>query len=99
MGICLCRPADVENPVMGWVNELGVRRAWRNHGLGGCLLQQAFAAFYVNGKKGAGLGVDADSLTDALRLYEQAGMHSMRQFDQFEKELRPGLEISTQVLE
>lgn len=98
-GICLCRPVDAEDAESGWVNELGVRRAWRKQGLGTLLLKQAFAAFYARGQKRAALGVDATSLTGALRLYEQAGMRVARQFDQFEKELRPGHEISTQIIE
>jgi mycothiol synthase len=98
VGFCLCRPVDAEDPESGWVNELGVRRAWRKQGLGLILLKRAFAAFYARGQKRAALGVDATSLTGALRLYERAGMHVVRQFDQFEKELRPGLEISTQEL-
>lgn len=97
-GICLCRPVDAEDQESGWVNELGVRRAWRKKGLGTILLKRAFAAFYARGQKRAALGVDANSLTGALHLYEQAGMRIVRQFDQFEKELRPGLEISTQEL-
>ncbi|GAB4400512.1 MAG: hypothetical protein OHK0031_19200 [Anaerolineales bacterium] len=97
-GICLCRPVDAEDPESGWVNELGVRRAWRKRGLGEILLKTAFAAFYTRGQKRAGLGVDASSLTGALRLYERAGMHAARQFDNYEKELRPGLEISTQTV-
>ena len=97
-GICLCRPVDAEDSESGWVSELGVRRAWRNRGLGTILLKWAFAAFYARGQKRAALGVDASSLTGALHLYEQAGMRIVRQFDHFEKELRPGLEISTQEL-
>jgi len=97
-GICLCRPVDKEDPESGWVNELAVRRAWRKQGLGFILLKHAFAAFYARGQKRAALGVDATNLTGALRLYERAGMRVFRQFDNFEKEFRPGLEISTQTL-
>jgi GNAT superfamily N-acetyltransferase len=98
-GVCLCRPESMEDATCGFVNELGVRRAWRKRGLGTILLKHAFAAFYVRGQKSAALGVDASSLTGATRLYERAGMRAVRQFDNFEKELRPGREISTQVLE
>ena len=98
-GICLCRPVDVEDAASGWVNELGVRRAWRKQGLGTLLLKRAFADFYARGQKRAALGVDAGSLTGALRLYERAGMRVARQFDHFEKELRPGQEISTRTIE
>jgi ribosomal protein S18 acetylase RimI-like enzyme len=97
-GISLCRPVDAEDAESGWVMELGVRRAWRKRGIAFALLKHSFAAFYARGQKRAGLGVDATSLTGALRLYERAGMHVARQFDQFEKELRPGREISTQTL-
>ena len=98
-GICINRPEDYENPENGFVNELGVRRKWRKRGLGTSLLKTAFSAFHCLGRKGAALGVDADSLTGALRLYEGAGMHVARQFDNFEKEIRAGREISTQQID
>jgi hypothetical protein len=40
--------------------------------------------------------VDAASITGATRLYERAGMHVFRAWDIYEKELRPGEELSTQ---
>jgi len=98
-GICICRPEDPEDSESGWVNELGVRREWRKRGLGYALLKHAFAAFYADGKKHAGLGVDASSLTGALRLYERAGMRVQRQFNQYEKEFRPGKELAVISLE
>ena len=98
IGICICRPEDPEDLESGWVNELGVKRAWRKRGLGYALLNHAFAAFYAHGKKRAGLGVDADSLTGALRLYERAGMRVNRRFNQYEKELRPGRELAVEAL-
>ncbi len=94
VGMCICRIEDVEDAESGWVNELGVRREWRKHGLGYAMLKQAFAAFYAAGKKRAGLGVDASSLTGALRLYERAGMRAARQFNQYETEFRPGRELA-----
>ncbi|HEY3313308.1 MAG TPA: GNAT family N-acetyltransferase [Anaerolineales bacterium] len=97
-GVCICRPVDASDPEGGWVNELGVRRHWRKRGLGTILLKQAFARFYAHGQKRAGLGVDATNLTGALQLYERAGMRVARQFDNFEKEFRPGQEIATEVL-
>ena len=97
-GICICRRVDAEDPECGWVNELGVRRDWRKRGVGYALLKQAFAAFYADGRKRAGLGVDSQNLTGALRLYERAGMHVQRQFDQYEKEFRPGKELAVESL-
>ena len=98
-GICLCRPHSYDDLDLGYVSTLGVRRPWRKHGLGLAFLHHAFGEFYRRGKRKAGLGVDAENLTGALRLYEKAGMHVHMQFDSFEKELRPGKEISVQSLE
>jgi mycothiol synthase len=97
-GINLCRPHAFDDPQMGFVGTLGVRRPWRKRGLGLALLRLSFNEFYRRGKRKVGLGVDAQNLTGALRLYENAGMHVHHVFDQYEKELRPGTEISVQSL-
>ena len=98
-GINLCRPHSFDDPDVGWVGTLGVRRQWRKRGLGLALLRHSFNEFYRRGKRKVGLGVDAQNLTGALRLYETAGMHVHQAFDQYEKELRPGTEISVQSLQ
>ena len=95
-GVALCYPRQVEDPEMGWVSSLGVRRRWRRQGLGLALLRHSFGEFYRRGKRSVGLGVDAQSLTGATRLYERAGMHVQRQYANLEKELRAGAELSTQ---
>jgi mycothiol synthase len=87
-----------DNPKMGWVHSLGVLRPWRRKGLGRALLLHSFRAFRELGLKRAGLGVDADSLTGATRLYEQAGMQAVEEYLSFEKELRPGKDLSTRSL-
>ena len=97
--VCLCRPLWYDDPDMAWVNTLGVRRPWRRQGLALALLYHTFAEFYRRGQKRVGLGVDASSLTGATRLYEKAGMHVARQYDTYEKDLRPGRDLSTQSLE
>ncbi|MHB8596128.1 MAG: GNAT family N-acetyltransferase [Ktedonobacteraceae bacterium] len=91
-GIALCRYENGE----GWVGVLAVRRPWRKHGLGLALLRQAFGEFYRRGTHIVGLGVDAQNLTGATRLYTRAGMHVALQHDTYQKELRPGEELSTQ---
>ena len=63
------------------------------------MLLHSFGEFYRRGKRKVALGVDADSLTGALRLYEKAGMRVLRQFDMYEKEIRPGKEISVLTLD
>jgi mycothiol synthase len=82
----------------GEVDELAVRRPWRRRGLGMALLLHSFGEFYRRGIHKVALGVDAQSLTGATRLYERAGMHIVRQYARYEKELRPGVELSTQAL-
>jgi mycothiol synthase len=97
-GISLCRPQSFDDPDLGFVNILAVRRPWRKQGLGLALLRHSFNEFYRRGKRKAGLGVDAENLTGALHLYEKAGMHVHREFNSYEKELRAGREISVQSL-
>lgn len=98
-GVSLCTPMIYEDPGMGWVNSLAVRRPWRKHGLGLALLQHSFGEFYRRGKPRAGLGVDAENLTGALRLYEKAGMRIWRSFCTYELELRPGQNLLRTQLE
>jgi mycothiol synthase len=96
-GISLCREKANDDEDMGWVSTLGVRRPWRKRGLGLALLQHSFVDLHRRGKKRVGLGVDAESLTGATRLYEKAGMKPdpQRQYSIFEKELRPGIDLTT----
>lgn len=97
-GVSLCWPKAPGGLEMGWVQILGVRRPWRRRGLGLALLHHTFGEFYRRGQPRVGLGVDADSLTGATRLYEKAGMHVAREQCAYEKELRPGEELSLQTL-
>ncbi len=82
----------------GWIDTLAVRRPWRRKGLGMALLLHSFGEFYRRGKHKVGLGVDSQNLTGATRLYERAGMHVARTYISYEKELRAGIELSTQAI-
>jgi mycothiol synthase len=93
-GVSTCRM----RPSGGWVGTLAVRRPWRRHGLGLALLYQSFGEFYRRGVTSVGLGVDAQSLTGATRLYERAGMHPTMRIATFARELRPGVDLSVQEL-
>jgi len=97
-GISLCRPQSYDDADLGFVNILGVRRRWRKQGIGLALLRHSFNELYRRGKRKVGLGVDAENLTGALRLYEKAGMYVHMGFDLYEKEIRSGREISVQSL-
>jgi GNAT superfamily N-acetyltransferase len=83
-GVAVCHPQTAD-PELGWVGELGVLRPWRKRGLGRALLLEAFRAFRERGFARAGLGVDAESLTGANRLYESAGMRVLARYDILEK--------------
>ncbi len=91
-GVSLC----VYREELGWVDTLAVLRPWRRVGLGKALMQHSFGEFYRRGTRTVGLGVDAQNLTGATRLYERVGMHVARVYINYEKELRAGIELSTQ---
>ncbi len=82
----LCRE---ERFGVGWVDVLGVRQAWRRHGLGEALLRLAFCELYDRGRRRIGLGVDSSNPTGATRLYERVGMRAASQEDLYEKPLQP----------
>ena len=101
VSLCALRGADAgtgRRP-SGWVETLGVRRPWRKRGLGLALLQHSFGELYRRGRRQMALGVDAENLTGAARLYERAGMTADRRNLVYEAELRPGRELATQSLE
>jgi mycothiol synthase len=80
---------------IGWVSGLGVVTSHRRRGLARAILLQSFGEFWRRGMRSVALGVDADSLTGATRLYESAGMHVEEQFDQVRKVLRDGVPQET----
>lgn len=71
-----------------WIASVGVRKPWRQRGLGLALLQEAFAEFYRRGERRVALGVDATNPTGATRLYDRAGMHVHSEDIVYEKALR-----------
>ena len=95
-GVALC--SDHPETGEGWINTVGVRRPWRRSGVGLALMYEAFNALRSRGRSSASLGVDAQSLTGATRLYEKAGMHVAHRFAMCAKELRAGVETTVQAL-
>lgn len=83
-GVAICRPRE-SRPGVGWVRVLGVRRPYRQRGIGEALLRRAFAEFARRGFERVGLGVDAESATGAVALYERAGMRVATTNLQYEK--------------
>ena len=59
-----------ERDIWGETDDLFVRRPRRRRGLGRALLVGSLHLFKARGLTTAGLGVDAENLSGALRLYE-----------------------------
>lgn len=57
----------------GWLEHISVRRSWRRRGLARALTAEGLRRFRAAGMTEAMLGVDADSPTGALGLYEGLG--------------------------
>ncbi|MEO0565129.1 MAG: GNAT family N-acetyltransferase, partial [Chloroflexota bacterium] len=89
-GVIIGRTEGLSDPTVGFVATLGVLRPYRKRGLGGALLRWCFRELYRMGKHSVTLDVDAESLTGALRLYENAGMHVAETYTRYQKELRAG---------
>ena len=86
-GFALAYPERVGDEGFGWIGTLGVRKPWRRRGLGEALLRAAFRELYLRGRRRAGLGVDAENVTGAVRLYERAGMQAAERNDNWIWEL------------
>ncbi len=99
VGLSIAEGETSEDPEMGYISEIGVRRPWRKRGIGTALLLILLSEFRRRGLKRAALDVDAESLTGATRLYEKLGFHLERQAVAMEKELRPGRDLRTQTAE
>jgi mycothiol synthase len=66
---------------------VGTRAAGRKRGIATALLMTAMSAARANGYDRASLGVDADSLTGAVRLYERAGFTVAHTWTAYRKRL------------
>jgi ribosomal protein S18 acetylase RimI-like enzyme len=84
-GFSLAYPLRGSDAGLGWVGTLGVRAPWRRHGLGEALLRTSFADLWDRGLRRVGLGVDAQNVTGALRLYERVGMRQVQRSDNYQR--------------
>lgn len=69
----------------GWIQELAVRQPWRKRGIATALLCTSLQAFKQVGLAYAGLGVDTENLTGALRIYERLGFVAIKRSITFSK--------------
>lgn len=72
---------------VGWVHLLGTRRGFRRIGLGRAILLAGMQRLKASGMETAKLGVDAQSLTGATRLYEAAGFTRAETWIKFTRNL------------
>jgi ribosomal protein S18 acetylase RimI-like enzyme len=86
-GLVLAAPEYEGDAALGWIRLLAVREPWRGRGLGSGLLRLGFAALYDRGLRRVGLGVDAENVTGAVRLYERAGMQRALRQDSWVKDV------------
>lgn len=69
----------------GWIDVVGVRRAWRRRGIARAMLLRLFDRLRDRAAGSATLNVDAENTAGATRLYEKAGMRVHRSWAVFEK--------------
>lgn len=73
----------------GWVESLGVKRAWRGRGIASALLATSFNAFLGAGMTHSMIAVDAANPTGAFHLYESMGYEVLHGTITSESEVRP----------
>jgi mycothiol synthase len=63
---------------VGWLDSVATRRRWRRRGLAGALIARSLRVLGERGMEIAALGVDTQSPTGALSLYESFGFEPTR---------------------
>lgn len=71
----------------GYTETIGVRRPWRRLGLARALLARSFQVLKDQGMTEAALGVDAENISGALRLYQSMGFQVVKQHTTYRKPL------------
>lgn len=84
------RENELEGVQLGWLDSVATRRPWRGRGLAGALIVRSLAALRDRGMELAGLGVDAENPTGALRLYERFGFARIRTWAFYRRPLELG---------
>jgi ribosomal protein S18 acetylase RimI-like enzyme len=64
--------------LVGWLDSVATRRAWRRRGVAGALIARSLQVLRERGMEVAKLGVDTQSQTGALGLYESFGFRPTR---------------------
>ena len=75
------------NRKRGYTEEISVRRPWRKKGLARALLARSFKLLKDKGMTEAALGVDAENISGALKLYESMGFRTVKRYTTYRKPL------------
>jgi len=75
------------NRKRGYTETICVRRPWRKKGLAKALLARSFKVLKEQGMTEAALGVDAENISGALRLYESMGFRVVKKHATYRKPL------------
>jgi GNAT superfamily N-acetyltransferase len=70
---------------IGWLDSVSTRRPWRRRGLAAALIARSLAVLRERGMTVAALGVDTESPTGALGVYERAGFRPVKTFAFYRK--------------
>lgn len=81
-------------PGVGYIDMVGVRKAYRRRGLASSMLTRSFIDYWDRGTRSVCLEVDGASLTNAVALYEGVGMRARHTYVAYEKLLRDGVELA-----
>lgn len=91
VGFCLNWVDEARNKQIGvgegWIEAVGTVPAWRGQGLASALMVYSMKAFIKEGLEQAGLDVDTQNPTGALRLYEKLGFTATKRNVIFTKRL------------
>ena len=91
LGMLISREHEAATAVTGrrelYIALVGTRAAGRKRGIATALLSTAMSAARADGYDQAALGVDADSLTGAVRLYERVGFAVAHTWIAYRKQL------------
>ncbi len=75
------------NRKRGYTEEISVRRPWRRRGLARALLAHSLKVLKNHGMTEAALTVDAENITGALGLYQDAGFRTVKRRTVYQKPL------------
>jgi mycothiol synthase len=86
-GFCINWVEERADGKEGWVEAIGVHPSWRGRGVASALMSRSLAMFRAEGLERAGLDVDTQNPTGALRLYRKHGFEVAKETIHFMKTL------------